>query len=84
MRPLKAVILSVNRQTGLKIRIESGLIEILPYDKKHYTGESILISYDFTKNKVVGILEHKEEDMHEIEEEGEDSNPEDPSQEILE
>jgi len=59
MRPLKAVILSVNKKTGLKIRTESGLIITLPY-KKYHTGQEVLISYDFTKNKAVGILEYKE------------------------
>lgn len=84
MRPIKAVILSVNKKTGLKLRTESGLITVLAYDKKYHIGESVLISYDFTKNKVVHILEHKEEERYEIEEMGEDSNPEDPSQELLE
>lgn len=79
MRPLHAVVIAVNKKTGLKLRTESGLIATLAYDKKYHTGESVLVSYDFTKNKVVRILEHKEEDMPEIEELGENSNPEDPS-----
>ena len=80
MRPLHAVIIAANKKTGLKLRLESGLVATLAYDKKYHTGESVLISYDFTRNKVVRILEHKEEKMFEIEEIGEDSNPEDPSQ----
>lgn len=69
MRPIKAVILTVNKKTGLKIRTESGLVAILPYNKKYHTGQSILVSYDFTKNKVVDILEHREgANMLEIEE----------------
>lgn len=71
MRPLKAVILATNKKTGLKIRTESGLVATLPYNKKYNTGQGVLIGYDFTRNKVVGILEHKEEDMHEIKEDEE-------------
>lgn len=75
MRPLNAVIIGTNKKTGLKLRLESGLIATLAYDKKYYMGESVIVSYDFTKNKVIHILEHKEEDIPEIEELGEDSNP---------
>lgn len=82
MRPLRAVILGANKKTGLKLRIESGLIAVLSYDKKYHTGEEVLISYDFTKNKVVRILEHKEEGTTEIEEIGEDSTPEDLNHEL--
>lgn len=74
MRPIKAIILAANKKTGLKIRTESGLIATLPY-KKYHTGESILINYDFTKNKVIGILEYREGknmlEIKEIVEEGE-------------
>lgn len=84
MRPLHAVIIAADKKTGLKIRAESGLIAVLPYNKKYHVGQSVLISYNFAKNKVRYILEHKEEEMTEIEEIGEDSNPEDPSQELLE
>ena len=69
MRPMNAVILTINKKTGLKIRTESGLIATLPYNKKYNTGQSILVSYDFTKNKVIGVLEHREgANMFEIEE----------------
>ena len=75
---MKAVILAANKKTGLKIRTESGLIATLPY-KKYHTGESILINYDFTKNKVIGILEYREGknmlEIKEIEEEGEICQP---------
>lgn len=81
MRPLKAVILAANKKTGLKLRTESGLVATLAYDKKYHTGQGVLVSYDFTRNKVVSILEYREgKNMLEIEELGEDSNPEDPSQ----
>lgn len=82
MRPIKAVIISANKKTGLKLRLESGLIAVLSYDKKYHTGEEVLISYDFTKNKVVRILENKEESMTEIEELGEDNTPEDLNHEL--
>ena len=79
---MKAVILAANKKTGLKIRTESGLIATLPY-KKYHTGESVLINYDFTKNKVVGILEFREgKNMLEIEDTGEDNNPEDLNHEL--
>lgn len=68
MRPIKAVILSANKKTGLKLRLESGLITTLTYNKKYNIGESVLVSYDYTKNKVIRILEHKEENIIEIEE----------------
>lgn len=66
MRPLKAIIIAANKKTGLKIRIESGLIANLPYNKKYYAGEKIIISYDFTKNKVGHILKDVIEEMGEI------------------
>lgn len=73
MRPINAVILTTNKKIGLKIRTESGLIATLPYNKKYNTGQSILVNYDFTKNKIVGILECREgANMCEIEELGEE------------
>lgn len=66
MRPLKAIIIATNKKTGLRIKTESGLIVNLPYNKKYYIGESILVTYDFTKNKVIGILKNTIEEMEEI------------------
>lgn len=83
MRPLNAVILATNKKTGLKIRTESGLVATLPYNKKYNTGQGVLVGYDFTRCKVVGILEHREgKNMLEIEETWEDSNPEDLNHEL--
>lgn len=89
MRPLRAVILAVNKKTGLKIRAESGLVATLPYDKKYYRGQKILVVYNFIKGKVVGIFpnERKVEDMHErpeLEETGVDNDPENTDLESLE
>ncbi|NOR60146.1 MAG: hypothetical protein GQ469_05890 [Methanosarcinales archaeon] len=81
MRPIKAIILAANKKTGLKIRTESGLITTLPY-KRYHTGESILINYDFTKNKVIGILEYKEERMTELKEIQENDTPENLNHEL--
>lgn len=84
MRPIKAVIISANKKTGLKLRLESGLTAILSYDKKYRKGEGVLISYDFTKNKAVRILEHKEEEeiVTGIEEIVEENTPEDLNHEL--
>lgn len=89
MRPLKAVILTVNKKTGLKIRTESGLIATLPYDKKYYRGQKISVVYNFIKCRVVGIFpdERKIENMPEkleLEETGVDNDPENPDLELLE
>lgn len=89
MRPLKAVILAVNKKTGLKIRTESGLIAVLPYNKKYLKGQKVLLAYNFIKRKITGILpdEHKIEDMPEkykLEETGVDNDPENPDLELLE
>lgn len=82
MRPLKAVILAANKKTGLKLRTESGLVATLAYDEKYHTGESVLVSYNFTKNRIVRILEHKEEYMLESKELGKDDTPEDLNHEL--
>lgn len=56
MRPLKGTVLSADKKTGLKVRLESGLITILPYNKDINTGQNILCKYDYTKNQVTGIV----------------------------
>ena len=66
MRPLEAVIVTASKKTGLKIRTESGLIEILPYNKNYHAGQKILIAYDFTKNKITQILNQYEEGAPEV------------------
>ena len=63
MRPLTARILSTNEETGLRLKLESGLVTTLPYNKFTLAGEKVLISYDFTKNQVNGIL-HDTEDQN--------------------
>jgi len=81
VRPLNGIVIGI-RKTGLKVRIESGLVASLPYDKKYQVGQKVLIKYDFTKNIVKSIFnsEYVEENMLEIkerkEEEGEDNDPE--------
>ena len=80
MRPLKGLVLSVNKRDGLKIRLESGPIITLPYNKHTHTGQKILIRYDFTKNQAMGIInpysEIKIPGPTKIEKGGKDNDPE--------
>lgn len=62
MRPIKAVIIAASKKTGLKIRTESGLIKILPYNEKYYIGQEILVAYDFTKNRITHIIQNYHEE----------------------
>jgi len=86
MRPLKGLILSVNKKAGLKIRLESGPIITLPYNKYIHTGQEILIRYDFTKNQAIGIINSYSEnnipEPRKVEKGGKDNDPENP--EIIE
>lgn len=61
MRPLIGTVKS-NKKTGLRVKLESGLIIVLPYNKNLNIGEKILIKYNFTKNKASGILNSYSED----------------------
>ena len=81
MRPLKGLVLSANKKTGLKVRLESGLITILPYDKHINVGQNILVKYDFIKNQATGIINsYSENNMPEPTKvkKGDDNDPEDP------
>jgi hypothetical protein len=52
MRPLKAVIMAASKKTGIKVKLESGLITIvLPYEKKYHIGQTVSVAYNFAKNK---------------------------------
>lgn len=61
MRPLKGIIISA-KKSGSRIKLESGLTVTLPYHSKMNTGEKVLVKYDFTKNRAVGILNYYDED----------------------
>jgi len=81
MRPLSGIVIGTNKKTGLRIKLESGLIASLPYDKKYNMGQKLLIMYDFTKNTVKGIFNPKMDNMLELIEHnfnGEDNDPENP------
>lgn len=72
MRPLKAVILSVNKKTGLRLRLESGATAVLPYKKDYNVGQEVSVTYNFIKREVTGIFQNKhriedipEQHMHE-------------------
>lgn len=86
MRPLKAVIITASKKTGIKVRLESGLIIVLPYEKKHHVGQTVSIAYNFIKNK--GRVVDSNYDPENLPEAqikkrgGEDDDPEDP--EIIE
>ena len=86
MRPLKGTILSINKKTGLKIRLESGFTGTLPYHKNMNIGQSILVKYDFTKNRIIGIINYYNEDNipppTKTNKGGDDNDPENP--EIIE
>lgn len=82
MRPLKAVVLTANKKTGIKIRLESGLITmILPYNKKYHVGQKITVAFNFNKNEVTEIIDsnYNPENMPEAQIKkrgGEDNDPE--------
>lgn len=82
MRPLKAVVLSTNKKTGIRVRLESGPIIILPYNNNINIGETILIKYNFIKKEIVGIINSYSEISTpaptKIEKGGEDNDPENP------
>lgn len=56
MRPVKAIALSVSKRLGTKVKLESGPVVILPYDKDINAGQELLIRYDFTKNCAISII----------------------------
>lgn len=62
MRPLTGMILTVDELTGLKIKLESGLIVSLPYNETFSAGEEVLVGYDFTKNLITGLIKEKHYD----------------------
>ena len=62
MRPLKAIVKSVFRKVGIKIKLESGLVCLLLTSKHYYVGEDIIVTYDFTRNKVVKIINSFDEE----------------------
>ena len=66
MRPIKAVVQSVFGKVGIKIKLESGLVTLLSTPKHYHVGENIIVTYDFTTNKVVKIVNaYDEEDIPE-------------------
>lgn len=84
MRLLKAVVIAASKKTGIKVRLESGLITmVLPFKKKYHIGQKITVAYDFNKNKVTKIITSKynPENIPEAQIKkrgGEDNDPEDP------
>lgn len=62
MRPISAVITAANKQDGLTVRLESGLVATLPYDKRYRKWQRVRIGYNFNKNEVVGILHATQEE----------------------
>jgi hypothetical protein len=88
MRLLKAVILAASKRTGIKARLESGLITIiLPYEKKYHMGQKITVAYDFTEKSPAIIIGsgYDSENIPEAQIKkrgGVDNDPEDP--EIIE
>lgn len=86
MRPVTGFVLSTGKKSGLKIKLESGRIIKLPYNKNIQVGQKILVRYNFTTNKVTGIINsYKEENIPETTKRkrgGNDNDPEDP--EIME
>jgi len=56
MRPVKAIALSVSKKLGTKIKLESGTLVTLPYNKNINAGQTLLIKYNFTKNSVSGVI----------------------------
>ena len=88
MRPFKAVIIAANKKTGVKVRLESGLIAtFLPHKEKYYIGQKITVIYDFDKDRITEIIASKYDSENIPEAQikkrgGEDNDPEDP--EIME
>jgi hypothetical protein len=88
MRLLKAVIIAASKKTGIKVRLESGLITmVLPYNKKYHVGQKITVVFNFNKNEITKIITSKynPENIPEAQIKkrgGVDNDPEDP--EIIE
>jgi hypothetical protein len=84
MRLLKAVIIAANKKTGIKVRLESGLITIvLPFEKKYHVGQPVSVAYDFTEKSPARIIDsnYNSENIPEAQIKkrgGEDNDPEDP------
>jgi hypothetical protein len=82
MRLLKAVIIAANKKTGIKVRLESGLITIvLPFEKKYHVGQPVSVAY---AARIINS-QYNSENIPEAQIKkrgGEDNDPEDP--EILE
>jgi hypothetical protein len=83
MRLLKAVIIAASKKTGIKVRLESGLITmVLPFKKKYHVGQTVSVAYNFTKNKGRIIdSDYNPENIPEAQIKkrgGEDNDPEDP------
>ena len=81
MRSLKAVVIAA-KKFGVEIRLESGQVTTILTDKQHHIGQSLLVSYDFTKKEVLGIIDqYYAEDMlnaPKMKAMGDDNDPEDP------
>lgn len=81
MRPLKAIVIA-NKKTGVEVRLESGRTTTILTDKHYYVGQSLLVSYDFTKKSILGIIEqyHAEDipNAPKTKQVGDDNDPEDP------
>lgn len=50
------MVLESSKETGIKVRLESGqIVTILPYVNYH-KGQSLLIGYDYTKKGMLKII----------------------------
>lgn len=83
MRVLKAIVVSVDKKTGIGVKLESGLNTMIPYIPVHI-GQSILVGFDHAKNCITRIInKYKGEDQLESTEtvaDGEDSELENPEE----
>lgn len=82
MRPLQAIVLSVNKKTGLEVKTETGLIVNLPYSNV-IIGQTILIGYSLTGDRAILLNTYENIDTAKptkIEKGGDNNDPENPEE----
>lgn len=82
MRPLRAVVLSVNKKTGLEAKTETGLIVNLSYSNV-IIGQTILIGYSLTGDRAELLNTYENINITKptkIEKGGDNNDPENPEE----
>ena len=82
MRPLRAVVLSVNKKTGLEAKTETGLTVNLPYNNV-IIGQTILIGYSLTGDRAELLNTYENINITKptkIEKGGDNNDPENPEE----